>query len=317
MLLALAGVPAASAQSIGIGTTAPDASAALEVASTSQGFLPPRLTYAQRTGIAHAAAGLLVYQSNANASPAAPAGYYYYTGNAWLPLQTQGDNLGNHTATQNLNLGTRQLVGGTAANPGTVGLSLIAAGTARIRGIALPTPDDRLILDDGHLRVGGFVWRNASFDRFVKFGDGSFVSIGEAGQDDTMQLTANRFTLGPGSVGIGTVPTARLDVDGTTRLRGDLRVEGSAQLGWTLVSQSFSAPGKSGFSFSLRCPTGMRVLGGGGGHRDANAAANDIVINYNGPDPAAAATAWRVHFNNNSGSSRAIRMYCICARIAP
>lgn len=110
--------PLAARAQIGIGTTTPHASAALEVSSASQGFLPPRLTYAQRMGISSPAAGLLVYQSNTNASPAAAPGYYYYTGSAWVPIQTQGDNLGTHTATTTLHLSNNPLnLRGTAAAP--------------------------------------------------------------------------------------------------------------------------------------------------------------------------------------------------------
>lgn len=93
---------------VGIGTATPDASAALEISSTTRGLLPPRLTYAQRTGIRNPAAGLLVYQSDAPSGQAG-AGYYYYTGTQWVPLQS--DNLGNHTATQSLNLQSNALVG--------------------------------------------------------------------------------------------------------------------------------------------------------------------------------------------------------------
>jgi hypothetical protein len=46
---------------IGIGTTAPAASAKLDVTSTTQGFLPPRMTNAQRLAIATPAVGLCVY----------------------------------------------------------------------------------------------------------------------------------------------------------------------------------------------------------------------------------------------------------------
>ena len=46
---------------VGIGTSTPDASAALEVTSTNQGFLPPRMTAAQRDAISNPAAGLVLY----------------------------------------------------------------------------------------------------------------------------------------------------------------------------------------------------------------------------------------------------------------
>jgi hypothetical protein len=46
---------------IGIGTNTPAASAALDVTSTAKGFLPPRLTYAQKSTIASPVAGLIVW----------------------------------------------------------------------------------------------------------------------------------------------------------------------------------------------------------------------------------------------------------------
>jgi hypothetical protein len=75
----LAGSLTAHAQTsggVGIGTTAPDASAALDVVSSDKGALLPRLTAAQRlgmgTGTAPAPApGLLVYQTDAPATGAA------------------------------------------------------------------------------------------------------------------------------------------------------------------------------------------------------------------------------------------------------
>ncbi len=49
---------------VGIGTTAPDASSALDVQSSSQGVLVPRMTTAQRLAIATPANGLLVYDTS-------------------------------------------------------------------------------------------------------------------------------------------------------------------------------------------------------------------------------------------------------------
>ena len=46
---------------VGIGTITPDASSALEVASTTQGFLAPRMTTAERDAIANPAKGLIIY----------------------------------------------------------------------------------------------------------------------------------------------------------------------------------------------------------------------------------------------------------------
>jgi Flp pilus assembly pilin Flp len=46
---------------IGIGTSSPNASAKLEISSTSQGFLPPRMTALQRNAISTPAAGLIVW----------------------------------------------------------------------------------------------------------------------------------------------------------------------------------------------------------------------------------------------------------------
>ena len=67
-------------QGVGIGTNAPDGSAALQVASGSQGMLPPRLTTAGRMGILHPATGLLVYQTDGT------PGYYIYNGVAWTSV---------------------------------------------------------------------------------------------------------------------------------------------------------------------------------------------------------------------------------------
>lgn len=47
----------------GIGTASPDASAMLDVTSTTRGLLPPRMTTAQRDAIASPANGLILYNS--------------------------------------------------------------------------------------------------------------------------------------------------------------------------------------------------------------------------------------------------------------
>jgi hypothetical protein len=51
---------------VGVNTNTPNASAALEVVSTTTGFLPPRMTTTQKNAIASPAAGLTVYDSTTN-----------------------------------------------------------------------------------------------------------------------------------------------------------------------------------------------------------------------------------------------------------
>ena len=46
---------------VGFGTTTPDASSVLDITSTTQGLLPPRMTEAQMIAIAAPVAGLNVY----------------------------------------------------------------------------------------------------------------------------------------------------------------------------------------------------------------------------------------------------------------
>jgi uncharacterized protein (TIGR02145 family) len=57
---------AAFGQNVGIGTVTPHNSAKLEVASATQGFLPPRMTYAQREAIIDPARGLVIWCTDCN-----------------------------------------------------------------------------------------------------------------------------------------------------------------------------------------------------------------------------------------------------------
>jgi uncharacterized protein (TIGR02145 family) len=63
LTLAFIGFSTANAQ-VGIGTEMPDASATLDLTSSSQGFLPPRMTEAERNNITTPATGLMVYCTN-------------------------------------------------------------------------------------------------------------------------------------------------------------------------------------------------------------------------------------------------------------
>jgi len=80
-IILFAGSFTAHAQNnVGINTNMPDASAALDISSTSQGVLVPRMTASQRALIASPATGLLVYQTDNT------PGFYFFNGTMWTSL---------------------------------------------------------------------------------------------------------------------------------------------------------------------------------------------------------------------------------------
>ncbi len=64
---------------VGIGTNSPNASAALDVESTTLGFLPPRMTSAEMTAIAAPAEGLTVYCNDCT-----PKSLYFFNGTDYI-----------------------------------------------------------------------------------------------------------------------------------------------------------------------------------------------------------------------------------------
>ncbi len=63
LILALIAIQNLFSQSLGIGTANIDPSAKLQVESTNQGLLPPRLTTAQRNAIINPADGLIIFNT--------------------------------------------------------------------------------------------------------------------------------------------------------------------------------------------------------------------------------------------------------------
>jgi hypothetical protein len=79
-LLAAVVLTATTYAQVGIGTTTPDASSALDITSTTKGLLIPRMTAAQRDAISSPAIGLMIYQTDGT------VGFYYYNGSSWAEV---------------------------------------------------------------------------------------------------------------------------------------------------------------------------------------------------------------------------------------
>lgn len=125
---------------VGIGTTSPDASAMLDVSSTSKGFLPPRLALTGTTDVATIltpATGLMVYNT-ATAADVVP-GYYFYNGATWIKStsdllsKTEGTNFTGSLIVGHQTTGTLA----TAINNTAVGIQAMKAVTTARNNTAI------------------------------------------------------------------------------------------------------------------------------------------------------------------------------------
>lgn len=74
---------------VGIGTTSPDPSAVLDIASTNKGMLIPRMTTVQRVAITTPASGLVVFDTTINA-------LFYYNSSVWVNATPSVQTRTNH-----------------------------------------------------------------------------------------------------------------------------------------------------------------------------------------------------------------------------
>jgi trimeric autotransporter adhesin len=166
---------------IGIGASSPNASSKLEIASTTQGFLTPRMTSAQRGAIGTPATGLLVYQTDGT------AGFYYYNGSAWVLVQagTSGNGIYSGSGTVPTTTVSTLTDTFTFFTGGGANLLFIDGNNERI-GINVGSPTAKL-----HL-VGGTASASSSP---LKFTTGTLNTTAETGAmefaSDFFYLTAN------------------------------------------------------------------------------------------------------------------------------
>lgn len=347
-LLLLAGT-AIQAQ-VGIGTTTPEASAAVDITAADKGLLVPRLTAAQRAAIASPATGLLVIQTDG------VSGFYY---NAGTPSSPNWLNLSTYTLQQNINTNGKYLSGdGT-----NTGLQLTGNGTVVGKGTFNPNSSitesgggSKMIWypgkaafragritnnqwDNGNIgrvsfalgydvmanasyaiamgfnttasgisstALGSYVSTNSKFGSFI-IGDGRDASPSLNDKDNQMLM---RFSNGY-RLYANNSATPALDITSN----GDLAYSGTLNMGVQYVIRDISISGNSRGYYHCDCPSGTQLIGGGGGHRDYNSAATDIKVNYSGPYSESPSRSWRIIVQNTSGSSRALRIYAICAKV--
>ena len=120
-------------KNVGIGTTAPDPSAILDLSADSMGFLIPRLTSAQRIGIISPARGLLVYDIDTE-------NFWYFDGTQWIMF---GSALSGWSTTGNL---------GTVPGTNFIGTNDVEDFIIKTGG-SLANNERMRVLWDGHITV--------------------------------------------------------------------------------------------------------------------------------------------------------------------
>ncbi|MBC7847424.1 MAG: hypothetical protein H7Y10_13140 [Flavobacterium sp.] len=178
---------------VGIGTVTPDASSILDISSTTQGMLAPRLTTAQRIAIASPANGLMVFDTDLKS-------FYYYisTTTTWTQLSSDANGRTNFKrikaasdlATELSNGGgTKYLLTSNTYYEinGTIVLSFpIDLNEAYISG--LDANEDKLVRFSGNLFDGskGGTVRNVTI--VVSGGGKVFNLTGSSGPTDNLLL---------------------------------------------------------------------------------------------------------------------------------
>ena len=126
---------------VGIGTATPDSKAALEVQSTTKGFLPPRMNNTQRDAIASPPAGLTIYNTEVKS-------FQVYNGTAWYStVHYIGENYGGGTVFYVYDNGQHGLIA-SASDLGPVewGATNFGACFARASGIGAGQKNTALIM---------------------------------------------------------------------------------------------------------------------------------------------------------------------------
>ncbi len=276
---------------VGIGTTAPNSSAILELAATTLGLLVPRMNTGQVNGIAAPATGLLVFDITQNQ-------FYYYNGVAWVPFlaaSTGWSTAGNAgtVATTNF-LGTTDAVDLRFRTNNLEQMAVTSAGRVGI-GTNTPGRPFEIIKDAGaQTTTASFRSATAGYGVMIgSFADTSTFGVAQAfGPGNTAANLVFQATLTGGKLGVSTqAPTTMLDINGDLALR-DTTI--------TLVNGANNDVFIGGYSFiRIVGPTAAFTVSGLAGGVDGK-----VVILYN-------TTTQNMTIANDATSTSANRIYTL------
>lgn len=202
-----------NAQSVGIGTTSPNASAMLDITSPSnnKGLLIPRMTALQRTTIASPANGLMVYETTSNS-----LWIYNSTSATWVQQSSGGISPWTTLNNQIYNTNTGRVGIGTSVPDTSAELEIRSTNT----GLLIPrmTSTQRLAIP---LPARGLLVYETTTNSFWYFNSSVWNQIGTGGASPWTTSGTNIYNSNTGNVGIGTSsPTSKLHVAGNALFNG-------------------------------------------------------------------------------------------------
>lgn len=145
--------PSITLGQIGIGTSTPSATAALDVVSTSKGVLVPRMTNAQMLNIGSPVDGLQVFNTTYNC-------IYTYSGNIWNSEKKFISRMVDKGDTVTLgNLMVKLPVSGNSS-----GQLAFKSGTVYVTGVCLYTNTSLSLGTSGTSNFGGYMRQSEAFN---------------------------------------------------------------------------------------------------------------------------------------------------------
>jgi hypothetical protein len=229
-----------------------DASALIDLTSTTKGFLRPRMTTSQRDLIATPATGLTIYNTTTKTTDT-------YDGTSWQKFgqQTFIKGSGTTSATSSLLVqnsdGTTSLNINDAANVqiGTTtdaGFRLDVNGTTRFQGASTFTGSTtastavaRGVLMNNTLVASANNDTLVGLDINTTFTNGAFTGVTNI--EARIQGTTNTNFFSTGNLGLNTATDAgfKLDVNGTTRIQGTTTLLNTLTIGTGVLNYETNA----------------------------------------------------------------------------
>jgi hypothetical protein len=232
---------------VGIGTNTPNASAKVEIQSTDQGILIPRMTSAQRTNIENPSEGLLVYQTDGN------AGFWFVdASSSWSKLgpgywELSGNNISNTNPVTGL-LDIQSPVSINSSGHPSAMLDI----NSNLRGILIPRHTNTSRDNNIGSPVNGLLIYNTDANAFNYYNGTAWQEIGAGGGGSSQWNTqgSNIFNANSGATGVGTGATPAIGAgNGRLYIKGNPVGPPEHDV---LIYPSATADGRSTMLFSDR-----------------------------------------------------------------